>query len=100
MSDFRLSQPDDLGPGFWRTYHVCGIDDRKLFFCYPIFKQKFYLSRKYVGQILHFGKWIFISSIVYFLSMYIDRLYLAKVVPLELLGIYGIARSISFRPGG
>src|SRR6202035_3619722 len=35
------------------------------------------------------------SSIVYFLSTYVDRLYLGKVVPLELLGIYGIARSIS-----
>jgi hypothetical protein len=59
---------------------------------------------------MHFGKWIFVSSMVFFLSTYIDRLYLGKVVPLELLGIYGIARSISdltgnlvlrlgFRPG-
>lgn len=58
-------------------------------------KQRLHLSKEFVGQILHFGKWIFISSIVYFLSTYIDRLYLGKVVPLELLGIYGIARSIS-----
>lgn len=58
-------------------------------------KQKFHLSKRYSKQILHFGKWIFISSIVFFLSMYVDRLYLGAVVPLELLGIYGIARSIS-----
>jgi O-antigen/teichoic acid export membrane protein len=58
-------------------------------------KQKFHLSKRYSKQILHFGKWIFISSVVFFLSMYVDRLYLGKVVPLELLGIYGIARSIS-----
>jgi O-antigen/teichoic acid export membrane protein len=58
-------------------------------------KQRFNLSKQFVWQILGFGKWIFISSIVYFLSTYIDRLYLAKVVPLELLGIYGIARSLS-----
>jgi len=58
-------------------------------------KQRFHISREFSLQIMHFGKWIFISSIVYFLSTYIDRLYLGKVVPLELLGIYGIARSIS-----
>jgi len=32
---------------------------------------------------------------IYFLSMNFDRLYLAKRVPFELLGIYGIARSLS-----
>jgi O-antigen/teichoic acid export membrane protein len=44
---------------------------------------------------LHFGKWVFASSIVYFLSTNFDRLYLAKVVSLEMLGVYGIARSIA-----
>jgi O-antigen/teichoic acid export membrane protein len=65
------------------------------YFLLPDVKQKFHLSKRYTKQILHFGKWIFISSIVFFLSMYVDRLYLGAVVPLELLGIYGIARSIS-----
>jgi O-antigen/teichoic acid export membrane protein len=58
-------------------------------------KQRFYISKEYWMQIIHFGKWIFLSSMVYFLSTYIDRLYLGKLVPLEMLGIYGIARSIS-----
>jgi O-antigen/teichoic acid export membrane protein len=58
-------------------------------------KQRFYISKHFSKQILSFGKWIFASSIVFFLSMYVDRLYLAKFVPLELLGVYGIARSIS-----
>jgi len=58
-------------------------------------KQRFYISKQFAWQILHFGKWIFASSIVFFLSMYVDRLYLGKVVPIELLGVYGIARSIS-----
>jgi O-antigen/teichoic acid export membrane protein len=73
-------------------------------------KQRFYVSKNFALEIMHFGKWIFVSSMVFFLSTYIDRLYLGKVVPLELLGIYGIARSISdltgnlvlrlgFRPG-
>lgn len=58
-------------------------------------KQRLYISSQYAKQILSFGKWIFASSIVFFLSMYVDRLYLGSVVPVELLGVYGIARSIS-----
>ena len=58
-------------------------------------KQRFFLSKKFLWEILHFGKWIFLGSIVFFLSSYIDRLYLPKMVPLELVGVYGIARSIS-----
>ena len=65
------------------------------YFLLPDVKQRFYLSRQFVWEILHFGKWIFVASIVYFLSTNFDRLYLAKVVPLVILGVYGIARSIS-----
>jgi O-antigen/teichoic acid export membrane protein len=65
------------------------------YFLLPGVTQRFYLSKKYVWEILQFGKWIFVSSIVYFLSTNFDRLYLAKVIPLNVLGVYGIARSIS-----
>jgi O-antigen/teichoic acid export membrane protein len=58
-------------------------------------KPRFHISREYSQEILHFGKWIFISSIVYFLSTNFDRLYFAKVLPVEVVGVYGIARSIS-----
>jgi O-antigen/teichoic acid export membrane protein len=70
------------------------------YFLLPGVKQKFYLSKQFLWEILHFGKWIFIAQLVYFLSTNFDRLYLAKVVPFELLGIYGIARSISELTGG
>ena len=70
----------------------CTISMIGTYFLLPDVKQRFYLSKKYVWEILHFGKWIFASSIVYFLSANFDRLYLAKVVTLELLGVYGIAR--------
>jgi O-antigen/teichoic acid export membrane protein len=64
-------------------------------FILPGVRQKFHISRIYAKQILSFGKWIFASSIVYFLSNNFDRLYLAKTIPIELLGIYGIARTLS-----
>jgi O-antigen/teichoic acid export membrane protein len=56
---------------------------------------RFIISKRFVWQILEFGKWLFISSIAYFLATNFDRLYLAKIVPLQIVGIYGIARSIS-----
>jgi O-antigen/teichoic acid export membrane protein len=65
------------------------------YFLLPDVKQKLHLSKRFSWEILHFGKWIFVSSIVYFLSSNFDRLYLGKVVPLQILGVYGIARSIS-----
>jgi O-antigen/teichoic acid export membrane protein len=65
------------------------------YFLLPDVTQRIYLSKRLAWEILHFGKWIFVSSIVYFLSMNFDRLYLGKVVPLELLGVYGIARTFS-----
>lgn len=48
-----------------------------------------------VREILHFGKWIFASSLVYFLAMNFDRLYFADAIPIALLGVYGIARTFS-----
>ena len=65
------------------------------YFLLPDVKQRFHLSRPFVREILHFGKWITLSSIVSFMAVNFDRLYLAKIVPLALLGVYGIARSIS-----
>ncbi|MEZ5734619.1 MAG: oligosaccharide flippase family protein [Novosphingobium sp.] len=53
------------------------------------------LNREAAREILHFGKWIFISTLVYFGAMSFDRLYLAGAVPLALLGVYGIARNLA-----
>jgi O-antigen/teichoic acid export membrane protein len=65
------------------------------FFLLPDIRQRFHLSKLFVREILNFGKWITFSSIVWFLAMNFDRLYLAKIVPLAILGVYGIARSIA-----
>jgi O-antigen/teichoic acid export membrane protein len=86
-------------PTIWAIVlgNVCStvVGTATSYFLLPGVTARFQLSRRFLGQILHFGKWIFLGSIVYFLSMNIDRLYLGKIVPLELLGIYGIARTIS-----
>ena len=65
------------------------------YYLLPDVNSRFQLSKTFALQILSFGKWIFLSSIVYYFAMSSDRLYLAKVAPLGLLGVYGIARNFS-----
>lgn len=61
----------------------------------PNVRHKLHIVKEYAWQILSFGRWIFISSIIYFLSMNFDRLYFAKVAPLGVVGVYSIARALS-----
>lgn len=52
------------------------------------------LDKQAFFELFSFGKWIFLSSIVFFLSSYMDRLLLGKFVAMAMLGIYGVARSL------
>lgn len=52
----------------------------------------------YASQILHFGKWIYLASLLAFLSASFDKLFLGQSIPLAMLGIYGIARNIADLP--
>jgi O-antigen/teichoic acid export membrane protein len=65
------------------------------YFMLPEIRPALKIHWEYAKQIYSFGKWIFISSIVVFASMNFDRLYLGKVAAFELLGVYGIARTLS-----
>jgi O-antigen/teichoic acid export membrane protein len=56
---------------------------------------RLHVDRESRSAILHFGKWIFLSSLIYFAAMNFDRLYLAKAIPIAALGVYGIARSLA-----
>lgn len=65
------------------------------FFFFPGWTPKLRLDRAHAKEILHFGKWIFLSSVVYFISTNFDRLYLGAAIPLALLGVFGVARSLA-----
>ena len=47
------------------------------------------------SKIVFFGKWVFLSTLLHFAASSFDRFYLAAVVPITLLGIYGIAKTFS-----
>ena len=61
----------------------------------PGMRHRFIIDRKSAHQLIHFGKWIFFSSLVWFAAMNFDRLYLSKQIPLALLGVFGIARTLA-----
>jgi O-antigen/teichoic acid export membrane protein len=51
-----------------------------------------------LAEIVSFGKWIFLSTAMMFLSTQSDRLLLGKLFPLEFLGIYSIAFTLGDLP--
>ena len=61
----------------------------------PVPNPKLMIDLVYARRILSFGKWIFLSTSVYFFASNLDRLYMGRYVPLALLGVYGVARSLS-----
>lgn len=58
----------------------------------------FSTSLSYAKEIFHFGKWIFLTSLLILFCMNFDRLYFGQAVPLAVLGVYGLARSIGEIP--
>jgi O-antigen/teichoic acid export membrane protein len=62
----------------------------------PGMRHRFMIDPALARQLLKFGKWVFLSSIVYFFAMNFDRLYFAKQITFGQLGIYGIARGLSY----
>ena len=50
---------------------------------------------EYWNEIFHFGKWVFLSTAIYFAAVSTDKIYFSAVLPLALVGIYGVARTFS-----
>ena len=65
------------------------------YFVFPGLRYRLMIDREYAWAMIGFGKWIFLSSIVFFLATNYDRLVLGKYVSLAVLGVYGVARSLS-----
>lgn len=55
-------------------------------------------DRDAAGQILRFGTWILIGTIIAFLGQQADSLLLGKLDELAVLGVYGIALTVSTLP--
>ncbi|HIK55437.1 MAG TPA: oligosaccharide flippase family protein [Synechococcales cyanobacterium M55_K2018_004] len=49
-------------------------------------------------EIFSFGKWMFLSTVIWFFASQTDRLILGKLFSLEMLGVYGIAFTLADIP--
>ena len=61
-------------------------------------RPRFVMEGESVKQLFSFGRWILIGTGLTFLASQSDRLILAKLTTFQLLGIYGIAFSLSDLP--
>lgn len=59
---------------------------------------RFTWDRKSVRELIFFGRWIFVSTVLAFLSTQADRLILGTLFTLKLLGVYGIAFALADIP--
>lgn len=64
----------------------------------PGIKNKLHWDRSALRELLHFGKWIFLSSAIGFIATQGDRLILGGLLSIEMLGIYSIAFMLSNIP--
>lgn len=64
----------------------------------PGIRHRFLLDREHARSLFAFGRWIFVSTLLTFLVGQSDRLLFGKLVPFDVLGVYGIAAALAMLP--
>lgn len=59
-------------------------------------RQRLVWDREINHEVLHFGKWIFLSTLLTFLAYQVDQIFMAKIFSLHFLGVFGIARGAMY----
>ena len=59
---------------------------------------RFGWDREMATDLINFSRWILISTILGFVTTQADRLILGRLVPMDLLGVYGIALMLAMIP--
>src|SRR4028119_1320260 len=67
-------------------------------FLIPGKSNRFAWDKEAAKEIFSYGKWIFLSTALFFLCSQADRLILGKIFTLTMLGIYGIAFALGDMP--
>jgi O-antigen/teichoic acid export membrane protein len=61
-------------------------------------RNRFHWDRTALHAMLRFGRWVFLSTVLTFLVMQSDKLVFGKLVPIAMLGVYGIGANIATMP--
>jgi O-antigen/teichoic acid export membrane protein len=68
------------------------------YYLIPGTRNRFTWDPDSVRDLFSFGQWIFLSTAITFLAEQVDRLMLGKLIPLETLGVYGVAYALADIP--
>jgi O-antigen/teichoic acid export membrane protein len=64
----------------------------------PGIRNRFCWDRESIDGLVHFGKWIVLSTALFFFASQADRLILGRLISFSLLGVYSIAYTVSDIP--
>jgi len=64
----------------------------------PGIRNSFGWDKPSIDSIVHFGKWILIGTAFFYFASQGDRLILGRLIPMAVLGMYGIAYQLSDMP--
>jgi len=65
----------------------------------PGISHRFHWEPRIIRELTRFGGWIFLSTLLGFFAMHVDRMVLGKLVPMDVLGVYGIAMIVASQAG-
>ena len=77
------------------TYRLVLSHNRRVI---PGIRNSFCWDPESVHSLIHFGKWILLATALFFFASQADRLIMGKLISFSLLGVYGIAYSVSDIP--
>jgi len=64
----------------------------------PGMRNRFFWDRTSATEMIRFGRWIFVSTILTFLALQADRLIFGKLISLHDLGVYSVAAMMATLP--
>jgi O-antigen/teichoic acid export membrane protein len=90
-----------ISPTIWAVLiaTVLGISARSLLsYRLPHPSHRMMIDKASMRQIITYGKWIAAGSLLVYAATNLDRLVLGRLAPLDVLGMYGLARIIADLP--
>jgi O-antigen/teichoic acid export membrane protein len=87
-----------MGMGVWSlviAYILKVVNQNALLFIFAKWRPRLEFDKKIAFEMFHFGKFLFLGGVVWFLKMNLDNLLVGKLLGVTALGIYAIAFNIA-----
>lgn len=77
------------------TYGISSFASHRIF---PEIRHHLAWDRSAASELWDFGRWIFVSTLLTYLSQQVDKILLGKLMPIGILGIYSLAYNLARLP--